>query len=251
MSLTPFVYVDLPLDGVNAGAVLHVDEATAKHLTTVLRLRAGAQVVVSDGLGRSATGELCDATTVKLATAVSEQAPARVAVTLAQGVPKLKKMDTVVRLATEGGAAAVWPVVTSRSPVKHADVQSSRQQERLLAVRQAAGEQARRVYRLALHEATGFSAACDALNGTPWLVCDAAGMAVHEAMRTVGPAAVNAGTLTVMVGPEGGFSAEELREAITAGAVVVRLADSVLRSEHAGLFAVGAVSTLLAALPEV
>lgn len=245
MSLTPFVYLDTPLDTLTAGVSLAVGDATRKHLSTVLRLKPGADVQVSDGQGRTARAVLDAGGMLTLTGTPDVEPPDRVAVTLAQGVPKLRKLDTVVRLATEAGVAAVLPVVTARSPVTLGDVALAKHEARLAQLRSAAGEQARRPYQLTLQHPVGFDMLCETHRQQPWLLCDSDGDAVHTAVAELAGTVQATGTVTVVVGPEGGFTPEEKAFARACGARVIRLSSSVLRSEHAGLYAVAAVRAVL------
>ncbi len=116
MSATPFVHVAADLAAAGPGDAVPLGEDEAHHLTRVLRLRTGAEVEVADGRGRQAVGVLDAGVVVLTAAPVATPRP-RPELVLAQALPKGRKLDEVVRLATELGVDRVVPVVAARSVV--------------------------------------------------------------------------------------------------------------------------------------
>lgn len=245
MSITPFVYVDTALAACRAGDVIGMDADTAKHVTTVLRLKPTAPVLLSDGCGAMAAAEVHAATAFRVTGAVTTHAVARPAVTLIQAIPKLRKLDTVIRLATEGGVARVWPVATARSQATTTAVTAPKMAARLAAIARAAGEQARRPHRLEIVEPAGFAAVFAELSGTPLVLFDPEGDGFRPGIAPLLDPIAASGSVGILIGPEGGFTPEERAVAVAHGAAVLRLSDSVLRTEHAGLAAVFALGGVL------
>ena len=216
----------------------------AQHLTRVLRLKRGSDVVVFDGRGREfeAVVEKAERSGALVAVGTPRAAglrEPRVAVTLAQAVLKGDKMDDVVRDAVMMGAAAIQPIVTSRSEVTLAAVQRGRRRERWQRIAVSSAKQ------------------CGRAVVTPVLEAATFGQIVEP--RTIGPAVMfvepgAGGTVTpvtslaldpptevaVFIGPEGGWTPAE----IEAGARVAHLVSAGSRTLRADAMATVVLASL-------
>jgi 16S rRNA (uracil1498-N3)-methyltransferase len=212
-------------DAEREGDVVSLPEDEAQHLTRVLRLKAGAPVRVFNGRGSEFDGVVeragKGAVRVRVGRARGTVPEARVAVTLAQAVLKGDKMDAVIRDAVMMGVVAVQPVVTDRSEVTLQSLLRGRRQERWARIAVSSAKQCGRAVIPAILEPQAFDA----------VVASLAGMTLPgPCLMFVEPSAaadaVAAGDLertppreaTVLVGPEGGWTAEELNK----GAAVSR-----------------------------
>ena len=231
-----------------SGDVVALPPDEAEHLTRVLRLKAGAPVRVFNGRGSEfdAVVERAGRDGARVAVGAVRVAAAepRVAVTLAQAVLKGEKMDAVVRDAVMMGVAAIQPVVTTRSEVTVASLQRGRRKERWVRIAVSSAKQCGRAVVPAILEPLDFTSLASSL----------AGMALPEpCFMFVEPAiavgAIAIGDLepraprqtTVLVGPEGGWTAEE----IEAGAAVSRLVTLGARTLRADAMPIVAVTALL------
>ena len=101
------------LSGVTAGGTVEVTGDEAHHAVAVRRLRAGEQVVLTDGAGTSAVGEVAGtgkrvfAVTV---TSVAVEEPAQPSVTVVQALPKGDRGELAVEMLTEIGVGTHRPV---------------------------------------------------------------------------------------------------------------------------------------------
>jgi 16S rRNA (uracil1498-N3)-methyltransferase len=247
VSLRPFVLLGAPLADMAVGAVVGLSDEDRHHLRTVLRLRAGAEVELADGRGTRAEG-VVDADGVRITSVPVHHVPARPRLALAQALPKGRRFDEVLRQATELGVDLVVPVAASRSIAElRDDVRLRRARERWTAVARAACEQARRSRVPELHDPVtpaslpGVLAAWD-----PDVVVHVAhpGGSSLRATSWSGTPAPRPAALAVAIGPEGGWTEEEIAGLVAAGARVVGLGSSVLRTEHAGAAALAALSAL-------
>lgn len=234
MSLTPYVHLAPgSLLGAADGDRLALDADARSHLERVLRLRAGARLVVADGEGREAAAVL-DAGTVTLAGEVRTLAPPAVTLHLVQALAKGRKNEDVIRAATELGVDRITIVSTQRSiPAPSAD-KHGRMVERWRAVALAAASQSRRARvptvdgPIGLHELPArLPADAAGVIGHP-----GAEMGLRGALATIDVSATS--SVVGAVGPEGGFDERDLATLGSAGLVPVHLGDSVLRTEHAG-----------------
>src|SRR5262245_28438399 len=125
-----FYVPDLPPEG----SLASVTGDEARHMTQVLRLAIGDEVLVFDGRGRQhgARVEIAarQRAEVRVGAAVAAAAEAGVAITLAAALLKGDKFDDVVRDATMMGVAAVQPLVTERTEVPAARAGSLARVER-------------------------------------------------------------------------------------------------------------------------
>lgn len=244
MSATPFVHVAADLAAAGPGDAVPLGEDEAHHLTRVLRLRTGAEVEVADGRGRQAVGVLDAGVVVLTAAPVATPRP-RPELVLAQALPKGRKLDEVVRLATELGVDRVVPVVAARSVVTLTGQRAERAAERWRAVGRAAAEQARRPFLPQLAAPVDVAAlpvAAAVTDGGRLLVAVPGAMPLPD---LVAPSWRECRRVTVAIGPEGGFTADEVAALVAAGAQAVGLGPTVLRTEHAGAAALAVLAALL------
>ena len=227
MSLTPFVHLDTALAGAGCGARFGLSPQERQHLTRVLRLSPGATVEVADGEGWVAGAELL-ADGVRLTGDALLQPAPRPRLVLAQGLPKGRKLDEVLRQATELGVDEIRVVTTARSVPRLEEARASKAQARWQAVVRAASEQARRPRR---PEITGPLALERLARDDELLLIAHPGA---PGLPKVAETLVGADAVVLAVGPEGGFSDSEVADAVTGGALAVGLGDAVLRTEHAG-----------------
>ena len=214
----------------------------AHKLATVLRKRTGdrVQVVDSGGIAYAATldvngravgatlGERLDPADVETA----------LAVTIAQAVPKGHKMDLVVEKATELGAYAIVPVRSARvighdtSPAKV---------ERWRRIAKSAAQQSGRVRVPEVADVHDWDALLAKFTRydrvyVPWELAEPAPLRdVFEGDLA------GANSVLVVIGPEGGFAADEVARARDAGAHAISLGRRILRTETAALVVLSAM----------
>lgn len=236
----PRFFIDRPLA---SGAQVSLAGPVAHHAYRVLRLPAGSAVTLFDGRGGEYEATLGDArqpvARVGAHRAIEREPP--LDLTLVQSLVAAEKLDWIVEKATELGAARVLLLPAARSVVRLAGERLARRLAHLAAVARAACEQCGRNRVPAVQAITSFAAAADA--------------APAQAMRCVlapdasaglgGPGSAAGTAVVVAVGPEGGFTSDELRAAQAAGFTATALGPRVLRTETAGLAALAALAALL------
>src|SRR5688572_9751825 len=199
------------------GDVAALPDDAARHLTRVLRLKAGDAVRVFNGRGGEFEGVIASVgrKTVEVRAAEAREAAreARVAMTLALAVLKGDKMDDVVRDAVMIGVVSIQPILTTRTEVTRAALERGRRTERWQRVAVSSAKQCGRAVVPAILEPLSF----DALPGA------------IAAMRLPGPAlmlvepgasaeSLSLGDLDqvppretmLVIGPEGGWTREEI-----------------------------------------
>jgi 16S rRNA (uracil1498-N3)-methyltransferase len=227
------------LDRDAARGALADDEAS--HLIRVLRLGVGAEIDVFDGRGgmyRASVAALTrDAVSLAILDAVAPAPEPAVRVTVAMSVLKGDKMDSVVRDVTMMGAAAVQPIVSTRSETSLATLARAHRAERWQRIAVSSVKQCGRAVvpdilpPLGLDDWLGRSPA----GATLALVEPSAGAGL---MLTEVPRQQAVGLL---IGPEGGWTPAELSTMVNAGVTSVSLGARTLRAEAAPLVALAAL----------
>lgn len=226
-----------PFDG---GAV-PLSAADLRHAARVLRLRAGEEIVAVEPGGRQVLVQLTSVTP----TAVSGEpvaeldTPREPLVVLVQGVGKGEKTDLVVQKAVEIGVAAIVPVLTARSVVRWSEEKRAERGERWRRVAEGAAKQAQRAYVPRVDDPVDIAALpAHPAGAAATLVCHEGDRMAPGMGVALGRARANAESgVAVVVGPEGGLTDDEVGALVAAGAQVVGLGPTVLRTETAGVVA--------------
>ena len=220
---------------VRANAKLSLNGEQARYVGRVLRLRPGDPLTVFDGSGGEFFATIGKVTRDELNLDVGEhfarvvESPLRIR--LVQGISRGERMDLVVQKATELGVHRISPVLTDHSVVKLPPDRATKRRAHWQKIAQSACEQCRRNVVIDAPQSLDEWFADNAGAGGPQLIltADAA-----DTMLAIEPPGSD---LTILIGPEGGFSKTEHERAATAGVHAVRLGPRVLRTETAALAA--------------
>lgn len=220
-------------------SVIELPQDEAAHLVRVLRLSAGDRIRVFNGRGDEWVATVDEAGKRRVRARLDEpSAPAseaRVAITLAVSVLKGDKMDAIVRDAVMMGVTAVWPMLTARTEVARAAIERSDRVARWQRIAVSSAKQCGRAVVPAVRAAVPFD---DVLHETPcvMLVEPSTGVAACP-LRDV-PAMDG---VTLLTGPEGGWTQEEVTKAVDSGARVVTLGPRTLRADAVPIVALTAL----------
>lgn len=232
-------FLDAPLA---VGLKITLPEAASNHLLRVLRLDVGDTCDLFNGDGydyrarivglqkRGAEIEITGCSEVR------NESPLRI--TLAQGIARGEKMDLILQKATELGVAVIAPVVTERTEVKLDAERSGKKMHHWRGVTAAACEQCGRA-RLPeiLEPQTLDRFAAGDRNARRFILDPLANLTLPDA-------ALLADTLTLAIGPEGGFSERDLVILKVAGYEGLKMGPRILRTETAGMAAIAALNAL-------
>ena len=208
-----------------------------RHARDVLRLQSGDEIFVFDGAGREFQ---CSAQTITRTEAevnvTSEVEPARpespLNLTLAIALLKGEKFDLVIQKATELGVKRIVPLATERGDVRLRDGESA--QKRLTRWRRIALESAKQTGRAYLPEIDAPLALTSAggNNEIVLMFSEREGKSLAEATKGLDPRATE---IIAVVGPEGGWTDNELELARKSAWEIVTLGGRTLRAETAGI----------------
>jgi 16S rRNA (uracil1498-N3)-methyltransferase len=230
-----------------AGASVALPARAAAHVARVLRLRAGDPLVVFDGLGAeheatigAVRGERVE---VAIGARLAGDRESPLAITLVQSVSRGERMDYTIQKATELGVHRIVPVLAERTVVRLDPAQSAKKLEHWRGVAIAACEQCGRARVPVVEPPRRFLEHLATARDTTderhvRLVLSPDGMHAPADL----PQALAA--VELLVGPEGGLTADEERLASTHGYVGLRLGPRILRTETAGAAAIAVLQAL-------
>jgi len=233
------IYLDAPLA---VGKQVVLPEQAATHLTRVLRLRAGAALILFNGQGGEYTAELLALERGAARAAILQQHPIErespLRLTLLQGIARGERMDLIVQKATELGIGRLVPIAAEHAVVRLDPIQGLRRVEHWQSIAISACEQCGR------NRVPQIGAVITLAKALEQLPAEGARLLLDpEAELTLASASV-AGAATLLIGPEGGWSQSERRLCERAGISACRLGPRVLRTETAPLAALAALQAL-------
>jgi 16S rRNA (uracil1498-N3)-methyltransferase len=226
-----------------AGDVRLLPAAAAAHVARVLRARAGQPLTLFDGRGGEydATILQIDRTGVRVQVeqqrAVERDSPLRV--TLLQALARGERMDLIVQKATELGVAAILAWSAERSVVRLDGAGLARRCEHWHAIAISACEQCGRNQVPLIDAVADLAVACARADADSLRL-----LLAPEAERSLISVAGQSAGISLIVGPEGGFSDAELALAARQGFQSCRLGPRVLRAETAPLAALAALQAV-------
>jgi 16S rRNA (uracil1498-N3)-methyltransferase len=214
-------------------------------LRNVLRLGLGDHVILLDNSGWEHETEITYVSTQRIEGRVVHKSLAtaepRTKITLYQALLKLSKFEWVLQKCTELGIVGFVPMITERCVIGSLEDISKTKTERWWRILMEAAEQSRRGRLPTLRPAVMFHTACeDATRGgltlLPWE--EEKERSLRSALQATErpPFSIN-----LFVGPEGGFTAQELAQAQSYGALPITLGPRILRAETAGLVAAAVI----------
>ena len=231
---TLFFVDDLPT---TVGGSYEFANDDANHAIRVLRMQEGAEFMLSDGKGAWSQVVATEVKKKSMQVQVLDsgfQDPLATTITVVQAIPKGDRAKEAIELLTEAGVDRIVPWLSTRSIGKGS--------EKFAITAREASKQSRRFRIPEVTDMATTAQICEAIK-----ISDLA-IAFHESATTKLSDQVsshNVEHLLIIIGPEGGLTDEEIVAFTQAGAKVALMGRPILRSAHAGIAAVSAVSALL------
>jgi 16S rRNA (uracil1498-N3)-methyltransferase len=229
--------------------VVHILGEDVKHISKVMRMDVGDEVICSDNHSRTVKCRLSNLSDKEIIADIIETLDPKtelpVKVTIAQGLPKGDKLDLIIQKGTELGAFAFLPFSAARSIVKWDQKKAGKKIERLEKIAKEAAEQS---YReripevLNVHSFTDLKQKISSYDVVILAYEESAkrGEQVQLAQQL---ASVTLGQkVLVIIGPEGGITEEELGQLTEQGAIACGFGPRILRTETASLYVLAAIS---------
>jgi len=207
-----------------------------RHIAMVLRMKTGDELLLCDGEGTEYQTTIAQVGKSEITADVKARSKRELRyprVILCQGLPKSDKMDWIVQKATELGVASITPLVTERTIVKIRDEEKRISRWQKIA-REAAMQSNRpdipTIGRIVSYKdlLRNLNAELTTLLLLPW-------EEGTEPIKNVLRRNPNRKNIIVLIGPEGGFSAQEVEMAKEKGFHLVSLGQNILRTETAAV----------------
>ncbi len=221
------------------GDIIEIMGEDVNHIRNVLRMKNGEKFMLCDGAGTDYLCELSGSKERNLVATVLEEKKSDtelpVRLVLFQGLPKKDKMELIIQKAVELGAAEIVPVMTKRTIVKTEGGKEEKKLTRWQAIAESAAKQSGRGVIPTVAKVHTWKEALASMKDLDYNVIlyeNAEGMKpTAECLKDAG----KKGSIGIFVGPEGGFTEEEVTQCKEQGAECLSLGKRILRTETAGL----------------
>ena len=235
----PRLYTSQNLD---IGALVSMDKDAARYLKSVLRMTSGQMITLFNGKGGAYAAEVVSLSknqaTVTIKESLSNDRESLLKIHLVIGVSRGERMDWVIQKATELGVHSITPIFSERSEVKLTGLRLDKRLTHWQQISISACEQCLRNVVPTINPAVSLQQCLDSNEGGIKIVLH------HRTDRAITDLQNNDNVITILVGPEGGLSDNEITLAETHGYSAVKLGPRVLRTETAPLAAISILQSL-------
>lgn len=240
------LFCDFPLA---IGENIELPKDAARHIM-VLRLSAGDTLTLFNGLGGEYQARITridrQRVTTEIVSHSSREAELPYRITLAQGIPEATKMDWIIEKSVELGVSDIIPLAAQRSVVRLDNDRAEKRLSRWQAIAISAAQQCGRNRLPHIASPVGTGEYLRQTTPSPRILFSPrATETLSEWVRHQKPQ-----DITLLIGPEGGFSPEEENMAEQQGVTFLSMGPRILRTETAGLAAVAAINALWETRPE-
>ena len=219
------------------------------HIRNVLRMTPGEEVTVSDGQGMDYFCRIAELTKEEVRRDIVDswhsfvELPAKIY--LFQGLPKSDKMEMIIQKAVELGVYEVIPVSTARAVVKLDAKKEASKQKRWQTIAESAAKQSKRMVIPQIHSVMKFSEAVNYAGELDirFIPYELAEDMAHtkKLFEQIEPGQ----SIGIFIGPEGGFTPEEIELAMAHQVQPITLGKRILRTETAGMTVLSILMFLL------
>ncbi|MCF6236114.1 MAG: 16S rRNA (uracil(1498)-N(3))-methyltransferase [Gammaproteobacteria bacterium] len=219
-----------------------LESAAASHIHRVLRLKAGAELILFNGLGGEYKAIIESANkrqiTIQLTQHSTNEIESPLDITLVQGISRGERMDYTIQKAVELGVTRIVPIKTQRCTVKLDDTRAKKRIAHWQKIIISACEQCGRNQIPVIENVTTYEKWLTREHSALNLILD------PTANSTVTQLKKPTTAINLMIGPEGGFDDKELNLAKIHKYTGIRLGPRILRTETAAITALSVLQTL-------
>ena len=216
----------------SVGGLIELEGPPSHYLARVLRVSEGDPVTLFNGDGKDYTGQVFEvkrqSVQVRVLSAREPGNESPLKITLVQAISRGERMNYSLQKATELGVSRIQPITSSRVEVRLDEKRTGKRLAHWRSVVVSACEQSGRAM---------LPGVADPMSLSEWL----AGVGSSESLvldplagQHLSTYSIQSGAVSVLVGPEGGFSEDEIRQIDSAGVGAVSLGPRILRTETAG-----------------
>ena len=220
-----------------------------RHIRNVLRMRPGETILGSCGDEWEYTCEILSVGSAEVTARITDaQKPSKELssrICLFQCLPKGDKMELIIQKAVELGAWQIVPVSSRRCVVRLDERRGAAKTARWNSISESAACQSKRLIVPEVKPVTGFREALRQAGEFDVCLIPYENEEGIQNTRKVLSSIKSGQSVAVLIGPEGGFEPEEVREAEEAGFVPVTLGHRILRTETAGMAVLSILMYLL------
>lgn len=223
------------------GKTVELDDDNAHYARSVLRLKSDAEIILFNGTGGEFLGKVVEVSRksvrVALEKFIDRSVESNLKIQLGLGISRGDRMDFSVQKVVELGVTSITPLITERCVVQFKDEKKSHRHQHWQKIIQHAAEQSGR---------TVLPDFDDVSNLNSWVAQQNSLKVFLDpyAEKNLAQLSPENNSVTLLTGPEGGFSSAEREIAKAAGFIPVRLGARILRTETASLAALSAVQML-------
>ena len=227
----------VPKENINGDKILITGEDVG-HISRVLRMTAGDELLLCDGKGFDYKAEIADINKEKIeckiiSSSKSDTEP-NISVTLFQGIPKASKMEYIIQKNTGLGIKKIVPCILSRCVVKlDGQKAAEKKRDRWQKIAESAAKQSGRGIVPEIAMPMTLDSAIDELREYD-IVFVPYECEENISLRSVLNEVESPQKIGFIIGPEGGFSIEEIEKIRNAGIKTITLGKRILRTETAG-----------------
>ena len=209
------------------------------HIKNVLRMRAGEKILISTGEDLEYTCGIVEMTQEEILAEIIEiqEADRELSskIYLFQGLPKSDKMELIIQKAVELGVFQIIPVETKRCVVKLDEKKEASKRKRWQGIAESAAKQSKRMVIPEIHSVMKFSQAIEYagqldIRLIPYELAENMDH-TRKMLEKIQPGQ----SIGIFIGPEGGFTQEEIETALEHQVEPITLGKRILRTETAGM----------------
>jgi len=233
------LYVDTPLQ---TGTEVVIPKTTAQHINQVLRLKRNEEIVLFNGEGGEYLATLInvkrDYVNAFVEQYLNVNRESRLDIRMALGISRGERMDFAIQKSVELGVRELYPVKTDRSVIKLEGDRLEKRQRHWQSIANNACEQSGRNTLVKVNQVQTLE---------HWLRSSLAGLRITLSPlgnKMLGELSPNDTVISLLVGPEGGLSENEIQLSNKWAFESIRLGERIMRTETAGVAAIAAMQTL-------